>query len=270
MSSSFNTAPGAGTGAGSGDLRPPTGAFPGAQGDPARSSGTPTAVRGETNRLPAVPQNLPEGRQRLPRPPRRRRPGVAALAVLLAVGGAAAAGLLAVRIDERRPVLIAVHTIAPGQKIARGDLAVTRVSAEGADLVPAGDIDAIVGRYASQEIPSRRLIDTRMIALKGLLQRGNAAVGIALKAGRAPASGLRPGDVVQLVSVGQDGAGTILTGRATVSSVAEKSSGSFGSSGDPIATVVVKASEAPAVASAAAADKVAVVLLERGSTEDDE
>ncbi|MDQ1294044.1 MAG: hypothetical protein QG608_1927 [Actinomycetota bacterium] len=268
MSSSFNTTPGAGSGPG--DLRQSTGSPPGAQGDPVRSSGPPTAVRGEMSRLPSVAQNLPGNRQRLPRPPRRRRPGVAALAVLLAVGGAAAAGLLAVRIDERRPVLIAAHTIAPGQKITRGDLAVTRVSAEGADLIPAGDIDEIVGRYAAQEIPSRRLIDTRMIALKGLLQRGNAAVGIALKAGRAPASGLRSGDVVQLVSVGQDGVGAILAESAIVSSVAEKSSGSFGSSGDPVATVVVKASQAPAVASAAAADKVAVVLLERGSTEDDE
>jgi len=254
MSSSFNAVPGPGT----------------ASATPSRNPAGAPAPPDDRPRLPAVQQGPAAGTQRLPRPPGRRRPAVAALAVLLAVGGAAAAGILAVRIDERRPVLVAARTIAAGQKIAEGDLAVTRVSAEGLRLVPADDLDRIVGRYAAQEIPSRRLIDTRMVSAKGLLQQGSAAVGVALQAGRAPASGLRPGDEVQVVSVDQDGTGTVLAERATVSSVSEKSSGSFGSGTDPVATVIVKASQAPAVASAAAADKVAIVLLERGSTGDGE
>ncbi|MGH3317395.1 MAG: hypothetical protein ACRDO0_14745, partial [Nocardioidaceae bacterium] len=47
------------------------------------------------------------GRDRLPSPPRRRRPALAALAVLLIVGGATLAALLALRLDQRVPVMMA-------------------------------------------------------------------------------------------------------------------------------------------------------------------
>lgn len=52
-----------------------------------------------------------------PTPPHRRRPALAALAVILIVGGAAIAGLLAMRLDSRTPVLVLNQDVAVGTKI---------------------------------------------------------------------------------------------------------------------------------------------------------
>lgn len=68
---------------------------------------------------------------RLPPAPRERRPLLAAFAVLLIVGGAAVAGLLALRADTRVPVLVLARDVATGQQITADDLAVTPVASEG-------------------------------------------------------------------------------------------------------------------------------------------
>ena len=57
----------------------------------------------------------------LPSAPRERRPLLAALAVLLIVGGALLAGLLAMRLDQRAQMLAAKDTIKAGQVIDKED-----------------------------------------------------------------------------------------------------------------------------------------------------
>ena len=74
---------------------------------------------------------------------------LAALAVLLIVGGAAAAGLLALRADTRVPVLVAARDIATGEQITAEALSTTPVAAEGTLLIPANRLDELVGTYAS-------------------------------------------------------------------------------------------------------------------------
>ena len=69
--------------------------------------------RGRKTRVRAHPGCL--DRSNVPAPPRRRRPALTALAVLLIVGGAALAGLLAVRMDSREPVLV----VAPADRDRR-------------------------------------------------------------------------------------------------------------------------------------------------------
>ncbi len=63
-----------------------------------------------------------------PSPPKRRRPALTALAVLLIVGGAALAGLLAVRMDSREPVIVLNADVAVGQQITAGMLTSLNVS----------------------------------------------------------------------------------------------------------------------------------------------
>jgi Flp pilus assembly protein CpaB len=201
--------------------------------------------------------------ERLPRPPRRRRAGLVSLSVLLIVGGAAGAGLLALRIDSRTPVVVARQHLAAGQQITTDDLSTTPVAGEGLNLIPAGGLQQLVGRYAATDIPAGRLLDGQMISGTGLLKQGKAAVGVVLKAGRAPASSLITGDVVELVRA-VDGNPEVLSSDATVSTVRRPDSGSFGSGGtDPVATVVVNTADAPKIAAAVAADQVVVVLLSR-------
>lgn len=203
---------------------------------------------------------------RLPRPPRRRRAGLASLSLLMIVGGAAGAGLLAVRLDDRSPVLVAAGHIGAGQQIRAEDLATTSVAADGVSLIPASEASQLIGRYAATDIPAGRLLDPQMISTTGLLKQGRAAIGVVLKPGHAPASGLRAGDVVQLIRV-IDGKGAPLSDNATVGSVRAPEGGGFGSGGgDPVATILVDSKDAADIAAAAVADQIAIVLLSRSGS----
>lgn len=200
---------------------------------------------------------------RLPRPPRRRRAGMVSLSVLLIVGGAAAAGLLALRIDSRTPVVVASAHIAAGQQITADVLSTTPVAGEGLHLIPGSQLNQLVGRYAATDIPAGRLLDAQMVSTNGLLKQGRAAVGVVLKAGRAPATGLHTGDLVQVIRA-VDGVPEVLSSNATVSTVSDPGGGTFGTGGgDAVATVVVDAADAPKIAAAVVADQVTIVLLSR-------
>jgi len=198
---------------------------------------------------------------RLPKAPRERRPLLAVLAVLLIVGGAAIAGLVALRQDSRVPVLQLAHDVASGVALTDGDLVTTQVAAEGTALVPAADKDQVVGRFARVPLVAGQLLDTTMLTDTAILQPGTVAVGAALADGRMPASGLQPGDVVQLVRVG-DGQGTVLVPDARVSSVRTSDSVSSGST---VVTLIVKEAVGAQVAAVASDGALAVTLVSRGT-----
>ncbi|GLY33080.1 SAF domain-containing protein [Kineosporia sp. NBRC 101731] len=207
------------------------------------------------------------GTERLPRPPGTRRPGLAVLAVLLIVLGAAVAGLLALRLDDRQDVLVARSTIVVGQQITAENLAVAKVASDGVAVISADQADAVIGRFASAEIPPGRLLDPGMLASTSLLGADKAGVGVSLGVGRYPAGGLEAGDVVQVVRA-VEGEGKEIAGRATVSSVKTSDDSVFASGGESqaVVTLIVSRNEAVQVAAAAAADQISLVLLERGAT----
>lgn len=191
---------------------------------------------------------------------------LAALAVLLIVGGAAGAGLLALRSDERVPVLVAAQDIAAGQAITSQALTTISVAAEGTLLIPAADTEVLAGQYARVAITKGQLLDTAMLMGSAALQPGKVAVGASLALGRLPASGLEPGDVVQLVAI-DSAKGTILVPDALVSSSQSQSSGAAGSAGSTV-TFIVAEDDGAAVAAVAAAGNLAAVLVTRGTPTD--
>lgn len=215
------------------------------------------------------------GTVRPPSPTKHRRTGLIGLAVLLIVGSAAVAGLLAVRLDSRSAVIVAGRPIAIGQQITKADLVETRVASEGLSLIPASDSGQVIGKYAAQAIPEGRLLDAGMLQEQGYLIAGKVAVGVAVPSGRMPASGLQQGDRVQIVQV-IEGVPKVLVDSAVVSTppagAGSGSSGgligggsSQGSGPGAVATVIVAASQAPAVAAGSAANQLSLVLVARGS-----
>lgn len=226
-----------------------------------------TTSRSRTQRQPSPPTSWRPATDRGPSPATHRRPALIALALLLIVGGAAVAGLLAIRMDARTDVLVAARPIAVGAQISSADLATTRVASEGLALIPAAQASQVIGRYAGQTIPTGRLLDVGMVKGQGFLQPGKAAVGVSLAVGHMPASGLRQGDVVQVIHV-HNGASTVLSAKAVVSYVPAGTSSSSiigGSSDAPAAaTLIVNEADAPKVAAASVANEVALVLLTRG------
>lgn len=198
------------------------------------------------------------------------------LAVLLIVGAAAVAGLLAVRIDSREPVLVAAHAISVGQPITAADFAIQRVAGDGLTVLPANAANSLVGTYAAQNIPQGRLVDRDMFSDQGFLKSGTVAVGVSIGNGRMPASGLSTGDTVEVVQV-VDGKATVLVDSAIVSRAptADASGGggsllggssAGGTSGGGVATLIVAPDVAPAVAAASAANQIAVILVTRGGS----
>lgn len=202
---------------------------------------------------------------RLPSPPRQRRPALAALAVLLIVGGAAIAALLAMRVDERTPVLQAARTIPAGQQITEDDLTTVQVASELDSLIPESDRDALIGRYATVRINQDQLFDTTMVTEQGGLQEGQVAVGAVLSAGFLPAGGLQPGDVVDLVSI-VTGEGETIVEDARVSGVYSAEGGDAPANGANGATVtfIISREDEAEVAGLAATNQLVVTLVERG------
>ncbi|MBI9115325.1 SAF domain-containing protein [Sanguibacter suaedae] len=203
---------------------------------------------------------------RLPAAPRERRPLLAALAVLLIVGGATVAGLLALRVDDRVPVLVAAQDISAGALITEDLVTTTPVASEGTSLVPEEDASLVVGTYARNAIEQGQLIDARAGSASPALAGDVESIGAALAPGRLPAGGLQPGDVVRLVSTATPD-GETLFDDARVASFVSAGSGAYdGSSGGTVSILVPDAdpSAIDRLASVIAAEQLTVVLVSRG------
>src|SRR4051812_46889057 len=99
-------------------------------------SQTTDQTRGRSTAAPSrktarTPRGGSPLRSSVPSPPKRRRPALTALAVLLIVGGAALAGLLAVRMDSREPVMVVSRDVPGGTLITQDMVQSRNVSGDG-------------------------------------------------------------------------------------------------------------------------------------------
>lgn len=141
---------------------------------------------------------------RMPVPTRQRRPGLAALAIVLILGGAALSGYLALFSNKKHSVVFARTQITVGQKITREDLAEGQVSAtfdRSVDFRPVyyADIQSLVGEYATSTIPDGSLVTTNMAA-KNAPNASCSEVAFSVVEGSF-SPGIEPGDLVKIVSV---------------------------------------------------------------------
>ena len=185
---------------------------------------------------------------RLPSAPRERRPLLAALALLLIVGGALLAGLLAVQMDKRVQMLAAADTIQAGQTIAKEDLVSASVSS---DL-----IDQVIGRTARVEVAKGQLLDASQIATAPVPGGDQQVVGVSVASGRFPAGGLGAGDMVDVVDVGNQSVS--IEGAQVLKATPSSGTQDDWTSGAVI-SLVVKRGDAAKLASASANGTIAVV-----------
>ena len=197
-------------------------------------------------------------RGRLPAPVRDRRPALAALALLLVLGGALTSALIAYRSGDRIDVLVAAHDIPVGQRISAGDLRVARVAAEGASYVESRALGNFVGTRARTGVPAGTLVNRSMFLAGSLVPAGGAVVGVVLSATQRPAAAPRSGDVVRVYALtgnsAQASPGVELARAVRVLDVGTgKTTLSM--------SLLVPANQAPALVAAAAAGQVAVAAL---------
>ena len=225
---------------------------------------TPTAARPARRRArdargTASPRSRKRdaARARLPAAPRERRPLLAALAIILIVGGALIAGLLAVRMDQREEMLMAADTIEAGQQIELADLVSAPVSATGSVLIPASRAGEVVGMTARVQITKGELIQTTQLSADSPVSDGRTLVGISLETGRFPAGGLSAGDVVTVIDI-KDGSAAVA--RAQVLEAAPSSGTAGDWSSGAVVSLLVPREAAGSTATLGAAGNAAVVV----------
>ncbi|WP_432119093.1 hypothetical protein [Streptomyces sp. bgisy032] len=212
---------------------------------------------------------------RLPTPPRERKPALAALAVLLILVGALGATMLVLQAGDRIEVVKVTKEVQAGESLKDSDVTSVMVAEdESIHYVEWRQLKTIQTYKAKSTIYPGTLAVGEMFAKKATLPAGKAAVGLALKEGQYP-SGIKAGDVVSAYRVGTSGAGSNSSDDNTGSSGTSSSGGGIVdnarvnaveddsdatvSTGNLSLTLLVDQADAAALASAAAAGEVAIV-----------
>ncbi|MEV0159292.1 hypothetical protein B0I32_103265 [Nonomuraea fuscirosea] len=198
--------------------------------------------------------------RKLPVPPRERKPALAALAVLLILGGALATTLLVLRSGDRVSAIRVTQQIGAGQKFTPQAIEEVKIADTGVAFVSWTQRDKVLDSFAAVTLLPGTLLTNQMgVRASSELGQGKATVGLALKPGQMPA-GVQAGDRVQVIFVparSSQGESRVLAASALVFSVGDRSR--TGNSGQ--ITVVVEAPAAPEIVAAASAGEVAVAEL---------
>lgn len=198
----------------------------------------------------------------------KRSMPMALVGVAAVVLGALLALALYTSVDGRQAVLAVRRPVAAGQVIAPEDLRQVRVStADGITPVPVSRSATVVGKSAAVALVPGTLITSDHVGAPSSLQAGQAIVGVALKAGQAPAA-LPPGTRVQVITTVKGGGAdqarpVVLTSSAVVAPAAAANGAQAKptTSATTVVSLIVPANEAPAVAAAAADGQVSLVAL---------
>ncbi|WP_326754179.1 hypothetical protein OH738_16900 [Streptomyces hirsutus] len=217
---------------------------------------------------------------RLPTPPRERKPALAALAVLLILVGALGATMLVLQVGDRIEVVKVTKEIPAGQSVSGGSVeSVLVVEDPEINYIPWTQLDTLKELKAVSTIPANVVAVGEMFGDEAKVPDGKSVVGLSLKEGQYPA-GIESGDTVAAYRVGgrasssgseadEDGGaaagtgGSVIVEQARVASAPEQKGGdgSIVSSANLPVTLVVDSAQAAALAQAASNGEVALVLV---------
>lgn len=199
-------------------------------------------------------------------PTRQKRPGYVALAIVLIVGLAALGAYFYSKAGQKTPVVMVVKDVPAGHVISRDDLSTVNV-AGGVTAVAGSNIDSVVGEVATVELLPNTLLQRSMVTSASPLPASSAMVGVELKPGQLPATGLSAGAQVQVLQLPNKTATalaasgsentTVLSGSATVYATTPDPS----QTGGTLATLIVPKADAAAIAAASSAGLVALIQV---------
>ncbi len=210
----------------------------------------------------------PSGR-RLPSAPRERKPALAALAVLLILGGALGAGLLVIQGSKRVAAIEISQPVGAGQRIPVTAMQPVQIAAgSGLAYVPWDEASQVARFYTVSAIPQGTLLTREMVAASGTPVAGKAVLGLALKDGQLP-RGLAGGDHIDIYQVSDaqetcpGGSGGTLAANAVVLAIGTPSTIS-GSTAIADVEVALNPADAGPVACNAANGIVGIAVLPDG------
>ncbi|AXI81169.1 hypothetical protein C7M71_004685 [Peterkaempfera bronchialis] len=192
---------------------------------------------------------------------RRRRPAVLALSVaLIAAGGLGGAALYSAT-GERVAVLALARDVPAGQQLTAADLTVARIAGDPAlHPLDGADLDRAVGMRATNDLKRGSLLTKADVIDKLIVRPGQQIVGVAAKRTQLPATALKPGRQVIVVSTpdstqGGDTAPRSQTFTATVVTV-----GGADTDGTVVVDMAVDEADGPRLAETVAGGKFQVIL----------
>ncbi len=205
----------------------------------------------------------------LARLPRRRRPGMIALAIALVGAGILASVALYTATNHRVPVLVATADVPAGAVITTGDIGTASMAAgPGIGTIPAGQRGQVIGQVAGSALHPGMLLIPSELASSGPPGPGQVLVPLPMRPSVLPASGLASGDQVLIVatpgSQGQAGSASsppVLT--APVPGTVEAVSPGIDADGLVVIDVLVAAGKGPAVAEQASTGQVSLIVVRR-------
>jgi len=238
----------------------------------ARPTSAPPFTRGlagAADQPPAWAEPTAPGARRLPGRPRERKPALAALAVLLILGGALAAGFLVLQSGQRVAAIEISAPVGAGQRIPPGAMQQVQIAAgSGLDYVPWAEASQVSRFFTVSAIPPGTLLTRAMVAATGTSVTGKAVLGLALKDGQLP-RGLQDGDHIAIFQVSDaqetcpGGSGGLLTSNALVLAIGAPAATSGGQAQADV-EVAVNPADAGAVACNAANGIVGIAMLPAG------
>jgi hypothetical protein len=181
-------------------------------------------------------------------------------------------------------VIGVTHQVPQGQPLEVADLRQVDIAVTGGvDVVPVADASEVVGRQVSVTLLPGTLLSPSDVGGNPALAPGRAIVGVDLKPGMMPASGVTAGETVLVVlttpagtalSVGNDESGgstesSVPSGSrsdqaqpgviATATVMGVDNAPNDGGSGDAVVSLEVPLAEAPLIADTSAAGQAALV-----------
>jgi SAF domain len=223
----------------------------------------------------------------------RRRPALAAGSLALVVACVAIFVSVYLKAGSQIEVLAVARTVPEGQIVSGKDLTVVRISTgPGVETLSANEASAVVGHRAAETLEPDSLLTASELVTSYSPPAGKSIVGVSAKEGQLPASGVAPGETVEVILTALPGESDV----STDSGAAEAQPGSSAataSGGEPslggtilvpdatvleaVASPVSSGSDAidvslltpsalaPLVANASAAGEVALVVVTPGS-----
>lgn len=209
-----------------------------------------------TESTPATGRGRATSADRVPVPTRQRRPGLAALALVLILGGAALSGYIAITSGEKKGVIVLARDVPDGNLITAADLTTKDVSAPGVDTIPASQFNDVVNQHyrAQGRYPRGTILVPGMLAGRAIPGQNYVSMALLVAEGQFPPQTITPGSAVKVIytprgnngATDADGKPTIagLVAGATLIEQAKVVSSKTGSNGGGIFTIVVPNSEA--------------------------
>jgi hypothetical protein len=205
----------------------------------------------------------------LARLPRRRRPGMIALAVALVGAGILGSTALYSATSRTAPVLVAEANVRAGALITASDVGTVSVSVgAGVQVIPASQMSQVVGQVAGTTLHPGMLLTASELATVRPPAAGQALVPLPVRPSALPASGLRPGDQVLIVATpgaqGQAGSANAAPALGVpVNGVIEDVSMTADADGFAVVDVLVPSSRGADLAAQASTGQFAIIITKR-------